>query len=80
MYLFLITAKSHVTFISESLSVEYESNGIINQTALPSLVKTKLVQEDFKVPFFTNTPFVKFQAYTRSSICYQNLYLRPLEL
>ncbi len=38
------------------MSVEYESKGIIIQTVLPNLVNTKLVSEDFKVPFFTITP------------------------
>ncbi len=50
-------------FLSEALSVEYESKGIIIQTVLPSTVKTKLLNDSLETPFAV-TP----QEYVSSAI------------
>ena len=37
-----MTAKAYLTFLSQSLSVEYESKGVYIQTVVPNQVNTKL--------------------------------------
>ena len=54
------TAKAFLSFLSEGLSIEYESKGIYIQTVNPGQVSTKLT-ENVRVPILAVTPedFVK---------------------
>ncbi|CAG2178446.1 unnamed protein product [Oppiella nova] len=48
--------KAFITFLSEGLSVEYESKGVTIQTVMPSMTKTKLLHGSHRSSFFAVTP------------------------
>lgn len=58
-----LTAKAYLSFLSEGLSVEYESKGIYIQTVIPNQVKTKLTDE-VHVPVISVSP----EDYVRAAI------------